>query len=105
MLFRSKQDLPGQIRRLADFLDIEVDESRWEQLVEHCSFDWMKANAHKTVPLGGAFWDAGPKVFIHRGVNGRWHDRLSEAQSRAYEERAVAELGEACASWLAGEST
>ena len=96
-----KRDLPGQIRRISDFLDIPVDESRWSGIVEHCSFDWMKLNAHKSVPLGGAFWDAGPEVFIHRGVDGRWHDRLSEAQSSDYEKRAVAELGEACARWLA----
>jgi len=96
-----KQDMPGQIRRIAGFLDIPIDGDRWPAILEYCSFDWMKQNATKSVPLGGAFWDAGPKVFIHRGVDGRWHDRLSEAQSREYEERAVAEFGEACARWLA----
>ncbi len=50
-----KADLPGQIRRIADFLEIPVDESRWPAILEHCSFDYMKANATKSVPLGGAF--------------------------------------------------
>jgi hypothetical protein len=70
----------GEIRGIAAFLDIPIDEARWEAIVEHCSFDWMKRNATKSVPLGGAFWDAGAEVFIHKGVNGRWRDTLSEAE-------------------------
>jgi aryl sulfotransferase len=96
-----KRDLPGQIRRIAEFLGIPIRESRWEAIVEHCSFDWMKRNATKSVPLGGAFWDAGAEVFIHKGVNGRWRDTLTREESAEYEERARAELGAPCARWLA----
>ncbi len=60
----------------------------------------MKANAAKSVPLGGAFWDAGAQVFIHKGVNGRWTQRLPEEDRLRYEERALKELGPECARWL-----
>jgi aryl sulfotransferase len=63
--------MAGNIRRIADFLEIPVNESRWPAILEYCSFDWMKRNATKTVPLGDAFWDAGAGVFINKGVNGR----------------------------------
>lgn len=96
-----KRDMPGEIRRIAAFLGIPIDESRWNAVLEHCSFEWMKRNARKSVPLGGAFWDAGAEVFIHKGVNGRWRDVLSAEDCAEYEARAVAELGEACARWLA----
>ncbi len=96
-----KRDLPGQMRAMAKFLDIAVDEADWPKILEYCSFEWMKANATKSVPLGGAFWDAGAQVFINKGVNGRWHDTLSAADSAAYERRALAELGPGCARWLA----
>jgi aryl sulfotransferase len=46
-----KRDMPGQMRRIASFLDITIDESRWDAIVEYCSFDWMKANATKSVPF------------------------------------------------------
>jgi aryl sulfotransferase len=65
------------------------------------SFEWMKKNATQTVPLGGAFWDAGAEVFIHKGVNGRWMDTLSAKESAEYEKRGEAELGAECARWLA----
>ncbi len=96
-----KRDMPGQMRRIAKFLDIPIDESGWEKTVEFCTFDWMKAHATKSVPLGGAFWDGGAQVFIHQGVNGRWSDTLSAEESAAYESRAVRELGAECARWLA----
>jgi aryl sulfotransferase len=96
-----KRDMPGEMRRIAAFLDVTIDEARWSTILEYCSFDWMKAHASKSVPLGGAFWDAGAQVFIHRGSNGRWVDTLSAAEVADYEARAEGELGPACARWLA----
>ncbi|MEQ8354328.1 MAG: sulfotransferase domain-containing protein [Kiloniellaceae bacterium] len=95
-----KADMPGEIRRVADFLEIPIDEANWDAIVEHCSFDYMKANATESVPLGGAFWDGGAETFIHKGTNDRWRDLLSDAESMAYEQRAVAELGADGAEWL-----
>lgn len=100
-----KRDLPGQIRRVAAFLDISVDESNWGAVVEHCSFDWMKQNAPKSAPLGGVFWDGGARVFINKGTNGRWTDTLTADDVNEYESRAVAELGADCARWLASGET
>ena len=96
-----KADLPGQIRRSAAFLDIAVDESRWDAIVEHCTFDYMKRHATKSTPLGGAFWDGGAETFVHQGTNGRWRDTLTPEDCARYERMAVERLGEVCAHWLA----
>jgi aryl sulfotransferase len=96
-----KRDMPGEIRRIAAFLDIPVDEARWDAILEYCSFDWMKANAAKVTPLGGALWEGGAQTFIHKGVNGRWMDTLTAQEIAEYEARAIHELGPACAHWLA----
>jgi aryl sulfotransferase len=61
----------------------------------------MKKNAVKSVPLGGAFWDAGAEVFTNQGVNGRWADVLTEDEVAEYEAKAVGQLGADCAHWLA----
>lgn len=99
-----KRDLPGQMRRVASFLDARVDENRWDAIQTYCSFDWMKRNASKSAPLGGAFWDGGGETFINKGVNGRWKDVLTPQDCAEYEARAVAELGAECARWLAAGS-
>ena len=96
-----KRDMSGEMKALAEFLEIPVRSQDWPRILEYCSFDWMKANATKSVPLGGAFWDAGAQVFINKGVNGRWKDTLTAADNAAYEARAKKELGEDCAHWLA----
>lgn len=96
-----KRDMPGEMRRIAGFLDIPIDERRWPAIQEYCSFDWMKKNAGKSVPLGGAFWDGGAEVFINKGVNGRWKDTLTAEDIAEYEARAVREWGPECAQWLA----
>ncbi len=95
-----KNDMPGQMRRIAKFLDIDVDAADWDRICEYCSFDWMKQNATKSVPLGGAFWDGGAQTFINRGINGRWSDTLTAEENAAYETRAARELGADCAQWL-----
>jgi len=96
-----KADLPGQMGEIANFLDIPVDESKWDAMLEHCSFDYMKQNATKSVPLGGLFWDGGAQTFVHKGTNGRWREALTLKESEKYERLALAQLGAGCANWLA----
>lgn len=95
-----KADMSGQIHRIAEFIDVSVEDVPMDQVLEHCSFDYMKANAEQTAPAGGAFWEGGAKTFINKGNNGRWKDTLPESASNRYEQTAVAELGDTCADWL-----
>ena len=96
-----KADMPGQIRRIADFLETPIDDSRWPTILEHCSFAYMKRHAAKSVPLGGTFWHGGAETFIHKGTNGRWRDTLTPQDIARYERTAGEQLGAECARWLA----
>lgn len=96
-----KADLPGQILRIGKFLGVPENPSISDQIIEHCTFDWMKKNAGKSAPLGGVFWDGGAETFIHKGTNGRWTDVLNEDDINAYLSKALDELGPECAAWLA----
>ena len=96
-----KEDMPGEIRRIADFLEIEISPDSWPAILKHCSFDHMKANAEQAAPLGGAVWEGGAKTFVHKGKNGRWQNELPASLSTAYEKMAIDKLGEDCANWLA----
>lgn len=95
-----KADLEGEMRSIADFLEIEIPEARWPQAVEHCTFDYMKAHSARYAPGAGMFWEGGSDTFINKGSNGRWKDVLSPAESLAYEAMARERLGEDCARWL-----
>lgn len=100
-----KNNMPQEMRRIAEFLDIPIDESKWSEIVEHCTFEWMRNHGDKVVPLGGAAWAGGVKTFINKGVNGRWRDTLNAEESAEYEARALAELGPECSHWLATGET
>lgn len=95
-----KCDMPGEIRRIADFLDIPIDETTWGAILAHCSFAYMKAHVDQSVPFGGDIFKGGGENFIHKGVNNRWRDVLSTADIDKYEEFAREELGAECARWL-----
>ena len=95
-----KRDLPGRILAIADFLDIPIDEEKWEDIVEHCTFDWMKQHADQVSPMGGALWEGGGGTFINKGTNRRWKDVLSDKDIREYEAIAERELGPECTRWM-----
>jgi aryl sulfotransferase len=96
-----KADLPGEMRKIAEFLGCDIPEDRWPAILEHCSFDYMKAHAGQVAPLGGAIFEGGADSFINKGVNGRWRDVLSPEDSAAYEAKSIEMLGPDCARWLA----
>ena len=96
-----KADLPGEMRRIAAFLDIEIDERVWPTMLRCCSFEHMKRNGSSIMPIVEKFLHKGAETFINKGTNGRWRDVLTAQDIRRYEQEARTQLGEACAAWLA----
>jgi aryl sulfotransferase len=74
-------DLPGQIRRIARFLDIAPDEARLPEMVEHCSMAHMRKVGAGSEILNTVFRD-GVRTFINKGTNGRWRDRTHPGRYR-----------------------
>jgi len=98
-----KADLPAEIRRIARFLDIPLDEALVPKMVEHCGIDYMRktaaSNAQADAQLKKAFND-GANSFFNKGTNGRWRDVLSAAEIARADEVAAANLTPDCAHWL-----
>jgi aryl sulfotransferase len=94
-----KEDMPGNIRRIAKFLEINIDEKRWPDIVEHCTFDYMKKNADVLSPLFKDMFEGGMESFIHKGTNGRWRDVLTAEDLEKYDNIANSRLSPDCAHW------
>jgi len=56
--------------------------------------EWLERDGHP-------FWDAGARVFINKGTNGRWAETLAPEEVTEHEARAVRELGPERPRWLA----
>jgi aryl sulfotransferase len=95
-----KEDLPGEIRRIGAFLGLFPSDDRLVAIAEHCTFEYMKRHAEKNAPLAGQLWNGGARTFIHKGINGRWHDILTLDDTRHYERLGSEQLGRTCFNWL-----
>jgi aryl sulfotransferase len=92
-------DMPGQIRRIAAFLDIPLDEARLPLMVAHCSIAHMRKVAADD-PLLNLLFSRGAETFINKGTNGRWRDVLSQDEIDKADLIATRELTPDCAAWL-----
>lgn len=80
-------DLPGQLRRLAEGLSIDITDARIEQYAAAARFDHMKERADELVPdVGNGIWHNN-RAFFHRGHNGQWRGLLDDEALRRCERR------------------
>lgn len=77
-----KADPLGEIRRIGDFLDIEISDEALAKVAGYTSFGAMRqrAIAAQAASDEPPIFREGAKTFFHKGTNGRWRDVLSEAE-------------------------
>jgi aryl sulfotransferase len=92
-------DLGGEMRRIADFLDVDIPTALWSEVVGRCRFEAMKSQHEGSEILNLAFPE-GATAFFNQGTNGRWRAQLSEAQLHRHEQLAAVRLPEDAALWL-----
>jgi len=97
-----KADLDGEMRRIAAFLDIPVDEALWPSLVASARFENMKSNSDKLGPGMEMAFEGGMNGFLDKGKNARWRDVLTEDDLVLWRERVRRETTPALARWLEG---
>lgn len=79
------RDLEGEMRRLADFLEITVNESKWPALVEAASFNGMKDQAQETAPDADLGEWSNSSDFFHSARMSAWKTELSTENKSLYE--------------------
>lgn len=92
-------DPAGQMRRVAEFVQIDVPAERWPVLVDAAGFETMRQQAHKLLPETFLMFEGGPTSFVYKGTNGRWRDVLDADDLVCYE-RAAAALPPDLRRWL-----
>jgi aryl sulfotransferase len=95
-----KADLSGEMKRIAEFLGIDVPEDRWPATVEGATFAAMKRDADSLLPELEAGFTGGAQTFVNKGTNERWKDVLTPEELAEYERRVGRALTPDCARWL-----
>ncbi len=95
-------DLPGQLRRLAAVLEVDVTDDRVRELADAAGFEQMKQRADELVPnADSGIWRSN-REFFHRGGSGQWQQLLTEEDVRRYEQRVAALVAPDLAAWAHG---
>jgi aryl sulfotransferase len=95
-----KTDRGGEMKRIAAFLDIEIPNSLWPQLVEAASFEAMKRDGDALMPLAHFLWEGGSGRFLNKGTNGRWRDVFAKDDLDRYEAKVRSAFSPALARWI-----
>lgn len=95
-------DPEAEIRRIATFLGIEIDESRMPGILKRTTFGEMKKNFDQILPEMNMIMRRGGNDFMHRGTNGRWRGFLEQEDLQLYRRASRRVLTPQCARWLEG---
>ena len=95
-----KSDTSAAVRRIADFIGVELSQPRLENIVAAVAFDAMKQQGKNYAPGGGEPWKGGANTFMHKGVNGRWRDIFSTDELALYDDACARALSPDCRAWL-----
>jgi hypothetical protein len=86
-----KRDLPGTVRRVAEFMDVHVPEEIVGQVCAKSSFDYMRRNDEKFRPGKMVPW--GPQTsMMRKGTQGGSSELLTLKRQREIDTRFMAEL-------------
>lgn len=95
-----KADPLGEIRGMAEFLEIEISDEALAAVIDHTGFDAMRERAIAADANGQSPFREGARTFFYKGTNGRWRDTLTESELEMYEQTKATVLTPDCARWL-----
>jgi aryl sulfotransferase len=91
-------DTEAEMRRIAAFLDIEINEATMPQLLADVGIDSMRRE-HADLPVLPQMFHGGATTFVYKGTNGRWRQTLLDDDLAMYES-AAASLDPGLRRWL-----
>ena len=94
-------DTETEMRRIAEFCNIEVADDSWPALVDVVRLDAMRAEAKSGGDGSAIVFEGGADRFFFKGGTGRWHGTLTDDDLALYD-KAAAALDPGLRSWLEG---
>jgi len=92
-----KNDLRGQIKKISEFLDYPVNDDELSFVIEHSTFDYMKANEYLFEPPPSIME---PGHFIYKGITCRWKQVLTQQQKNDFEKICREKWSDECRNWV-----
>lgn len=97
-----KADLPGEMARVARFLEIDIAGDRLAELSKAAQFEAMKAEGGALLPELAFVFQGGTERFLNKGTNGRWRHLLTEADLARFDRHSAAKFTPGARAWIEG---
>lgn len=95
-----KDNLMGEIRRIASFLHIPITDEELVRVAQSVSLDSMRREAERTGAGLVQSFRGGADTFFFQGTNGRWKSVLTAQELEMYEQRMHELLPPEARAWL-----
>lgn len=95
-----RADLPSEMRRVAEFLDMAVAPDIWPTLVEAAGFESMRREGATLMGSLATVLQGGSSRFFHKGTNERWRGVLRDEDLLLYDAKIATMLSPACSDWV-----
>jgi len=95
-----RSNLTGEIRRIADFLDVSVSDNTLAKIAQAVSLEAMREEAERTDAALVKSFDGGAATFFFKGINGRWKGVLSLKELEVYERKVTEVLTPEAREWI-----
>jgi aryl sulfotransferase len=97
-----KTDLTGEMRRLADFIEVDVTDAEIAGLAEAASFASMRRDAASLLPDVSKNFEGGALRLVNKGQSGNWRDLYDKADVELFDRKLRSAVPDAYADWLIG---
>jgi aryl sulfotransferase len=96
-------NLDAEMRRVAAFLQVDVNEAVWSSLVRAADFKEMQARGEAITPgANRLFGEGGVRRFFNKGTKGRWRGILTDDDLASYDAKVREKFSHGLAAWLEG---
>ncbi|MBF0450066.1 MAG: sulfotransferase domain-containing protein [Candidatus Magnetomorum sp.] len=82
-------DLKGTLQKIINFCEFKVAEERFPEILEKCSYPFMKKYENKFDHISGMIWEKGYKQnsFIRKGQTGSGKEYLTSQQKNSFNKK------------------
>jgi aryl sulfotransferase len=95
-----QSDLTGEIRRIAEFLHVDIAAESIERMAGSATFSAMRRDAEKLIPNVAKNFEGGALRLMNKGQSGRWRDVYDEADVELFDKKLRCAVPEPYADWL-----
>ena len=93
-------DLTGEMRRIADFLDIDIVDEEIERMAGAATFSAMRKDAAMLIPNVAKNFEGGALRLVNKGQSGRWRGVYDEADVELFDKKLRETVPDIYADWL-----